>query len=135
MEDMTNQWFDDQKEYEDVLVAGPLLIKNGMPVKLPGTSLTVTRHPRTAVGIINSHKIILITVDGRTNESAGMSLNELQQFLIMAGCRDGLNLDGGGSTTMWISGKPYNGVVNMPCDNKEFDHLGERPVSDILVVK
>lgn len=134
-EDMTNEWFDSQKEFDDILVAGPLLLRDGKPVKLPETSLTYTKHPRSAVGILNKHKVMLITVDGRTSESHGMSLNELQEFLNAAGCRDGLNLDGGGSTTMWVSGKPFNGVVNMPCDNKKFDHLGERPVSDILIVK
>jgi hypothetical protein len=36
---------------------------------------------------------------------------------------------------MWVSGKPFNGVVNMPCDNKKFDHEGERKVSDIFIIK
>jgi len=45
-----------------------------------------------------------------------------------------VTLDGGGSTTMWIQGKPFKGVVNMPCDNKKFDHEGERAVSDIIVI-
>jgi exopolysaccharide biosynthesis protein len=55
--------------------------------------------------------------------------------MILLHCRDAVNLDGGGSTTMWINGKPFSGVVNMPCDNKTFDHSGERSVSDILIIK
>jgi hypothetical protein len=36
---------------------------------------------------------------------------------------------------MWISGKPFNGIVNMPCDNGKFDHEGERASSDIIVIR
>jgi exopolysaccharide biosynthesis protein len=135
MGSMPNEWYDRHTEFEDVLVSGPLLLKNGIKVKLPETSLVITKHPRTAAGIKNSRKVVLLTIDGRTGESLGMSLPDLADLLILLGCRDGINLDGGGSTTMWISGKPFNGVVNMPCDNKKFDHLGERAVSDILTVK
>ena len=64
-----------------------------------------------------------------------MTLDELTDLLLDNHCKDAVNLDGGGSTTMWISGKPFNGVVNMPCDNKIFDHEGERAVSDILIIR
>ena len=41
-------------------------------------------------------------------------------------CKDAINFDGGGSTTMYIQNQPENGVVNYPSDNKIFDHAGER---------
>lgn len=132
---MTNTWYDSHPEYDDVLVTGPLLVEDAGPVQLPETSLVKTRHPRTAIGTKNMTKVLLITLDGRTNEAAGMTLNELAAFMVSLKCRDAVNLDGGGSTTMWINGKPDNGVVNMPCDNKKFDHSGERAVSDILIIK
>ncbi len=132
---MTNTWFDGHPEYDDVLVTGPLLVEDTGLVKLPETSLVTTRHPRTAIGTKNKKKVLLITLDGRTNEAAGMTLNELAAFMVSLKCSDAVNLDGGGSTTMWINGKPDNGVVNMPCDNKKFDHYGERSVSDILIIK
>lgn len=132
---MPNSWFDEHPEFSDVLVTGPLLLKDGKPVKMPETSLVIMKHPRTAAGLISDRKLLLITLDGRTPEAYGMTLPELTELLRLFGCRDAINLDGGGSTTMWISGKPYDGVVNMPCDNKLFDHLGERPVSDILIIK
>ena len=47
---------------------------------------------------------------------------------------DALNLDGGGSTTLWLSGASDNGVVNYPCDNGRFDHAGERKVPNILYI-
>lgn len=132
---MPNGWFDAHTEFEDVLVTGPLLLKDGKEVGMPETSLVIMKHPRTAAGLITDKKLLLITLDGRTPEAYGMTLPELTELLRMFGCRDAINLDGGGSTTMWISGKPFDGVVNMPCDNKLFDHLGERSVSDILIIK
>ena len=68
-------------------------------------------------------------------EARGMSLSELTDLMLSLHCKEAVNLDGGGSTTMWISGKPFDGVVNIPCDNKKFDHTGERAVSNILIAK
>ena len=132
---MTNSWFDSHPEFPEVLVTGPLLLKNKQKTLLPQTLLVITRHPRTSIGIINRHKVVMITLDGRTPESQGMTLLKLTDLMSSLKCIDAVNLDGGGSTTMWIKGKPFNGVVNMPCDNKIFDHEGERAVSDILIIK
>jgi exopolysaccharide biosynthesis protein len=131
----SNSWYDNHPEYDDVLVTGPLLVRNGIVPDLPQTSLVINRHPRTAIGARNSKKIIIVTLDGRTREAAGMTLIELTDLMLLFHCRNAVNLDGGGSTTMWINGKPFNGVVNMPCDNKKFDHEGERAVSDILIIR
>lgn len=130
-----NSWYDSHQEFHDVLVTGPLLIKGRDEMQLPATPLVMNKHPRTAIGKRGKHKIVLLTLDGRTSEARGMTLAELADLLLSFHCKDAVNLDGGGSTTMWISGKPFNGVVNMPCDNKKFDHEGERNVSDILVIK
>jgi exopolysaccharide biosynthesis protein len=131
----TNNWYDSHPEYPDVLVTGPLLLSEKIKANLPSTPLVINRHPRTAVGTKGNHRIILLTLDGRTDEAKGMTVAELTDFMVFLRCRDAVNLDGGGSTTMWISGKPFSGVVNMPCDNKKFDHEGERAVSDILIVR
>jgi exopolysaccharide biosynthesis protein len=132
---MPNDYFDSHKEYPYVLVTGPLLLEGHKKLLLPATSLVTTKHPRTCLGVINKHKIILVTLDGRTTEAQGMTLIKLTDLMISLGCADAVNLDGGGSTTLWIKGKPFDGVVNMPCDNKKFDHEGERAVSDILIIK
>lgn len=131
----TNLWYDSNSDFKDVLVTGPLLLQDKMKEKLPETSLVINKHPRTCIGILNNHKVILLTLDGRTDQSAGMTLLKLSDLMLSLQCRDAVNLDGGGSTTMWIAGKPFNGVVNMPCDNKKFDHEGERAVSDIFIIK
>lgn len=130
-----NNWYDIHKEFQDVLVTGPLLIERREEMQLPATPLVMNKHPRTVIGKKGNHKIMLVTLDGRTEQARGMRIVELTDFMLSLHCKDAVNLDGGGSTTMWIAGKPFNGVVNMPCDNKKFDHEGERDVSDILVVK
>ncbi|MFN8240364.1 MAG: phosphodiester glycosidase family protein [Bacteroidales bacterium] len=130
----TNQWYDSHPEFDDVLVTGCLLLLDGRPAKLPESSLVVTRHPRTCIGTSGSRKVIIVTIDGRTAESAGMNLPMLAGFMKFLKCNDAVNLDGGGSTTLWIRNKPWDGVVNMPCDNKKFDHEGARAVSDIICV-
>lgn len=130
-----NNWYDSRPEYPDVLLTGPLLLTTGKKQELPHTSLVSARHPRTALGKQGNNKIVLITLDGRTDEAKGMTLAELTDLMISLKCKDAINLDGGGSTTMWIRGEPFNGVVNMPCDNKKFDHAGERPVSDIIIIR
>jgi len=132
---MPNSWFDSNARYVDVLVTGPLLLENRQKIVMPGTSLVTNTHPRSAVGVRGCHKVIFITVDGRDKEAAGMTLYELAELMRLLKCSNAVNLDGGGSTTMWIEGKPFNGVVNMPSDNRKWDHEGERPVANILIVK
>ena len=68
----------------------------------------------------------MITVDGRQpGVSVGMTLQELADYMLSLGATDAMNLDGGGSTTMYLDGK----VVNTPSDKE-----GERKVSDAMVV-
>jgi len=89
-------------------------------------SFTVTQHPRTGVGFSkDSTYLYFFTVDGRQESSSGMSLKEFADLMISHGVYQGLNLDGGGSTTMVIDGK----VVNHPSDR-----TGERPVGSCLVI-
>lgn len=109
-----------------VMVSGPLLIKDSLIQKLPDMSFTHKRHPRTCLGI-TPKAIIFITIDGRSDQAAGMNLHEVQKFMLQLGCRDAINLDGGGSTSMWIKGK---GLVNKPSDKS-----GERPVANALIIR
>jgi exopolysaccharide biosynthesis protein len=86
-----------------------------------------TRHPRTLIGVDGDGAIWLVTVDGRNPLlSLGMSFTELQRLARRLGLRSALNLDGGGSTTMWVDGQ----VVNRPTDAQ-----GLRPVSEAIVVR
>ena len=65
-----------------------------------------------------------VEVDGRQKESIGMTLNELAGFMVELGCEDAMNLDGGGSATIWFDGS----VRNKPCDGSE------RPVANSLAL-
>ena len=94
-------------------------------------STTPDRHPRTAVGIGTEGDVVLVVVDGRNEKSAGVTLHELALIMKSLGCHDALNLDGGGSSTMYWKNR---GVMNYPSDNKKFDHAGERQVHNILLL-
>lgn len=119
---------------DNVMVTGPLLIHEGKKIHLPARLFNTTRHPRTALGITRRGEILWITVDGRAKEAAGMSLYELSHLMEALDCVEAINLDGGGSTTLWIDGTTKTGVVNMPCDDKVFDEYGERKVSNVLLL-
>lgn len=100
---------------------GPALIHDG---KRAAYRSEAVRHPRTALGW-NKDDFFLIQVDGRQpNLSVGMTLPELTDYLLKLGCLEALNLDGGGSSTMWIDGQ----VMNNPCEG------AERPTGTALVV-
>lgn len=109
----------------------PLILRNGKPVRPEGWGARDRRHPRTAAGLTRRGDLILLTADGRTPEAAGMTLLELASTMQALGCETAMNLDGGGSTTMWIRSR---GVVNFPSDNSRYDHAGERAVADAVLV-
>jgi exopolysaccharide biosynthesis protein len=133
--DSSNQKWDEALPYPDVLTTGPLLVWKNKPVPLSKSAFNDNRHPRTCVCLARRNKLILLTADGRTPEAQGLSLHELARMLRWIGCKTAVNLDGGGSTTMYVAGEPEQGVVNMPCDNKKFDHAGERRVHNIVYIK
>lgn len=84
------------------------------------------RHPRSAVGFSgDSSTLYLVTVDGRSRTSVGMTLVELASAMSELGAREALNFDGGGSTTMLVLGR----IVNTPSDA-----AGEREVGDALLL-
>jgi len=121
----SEQFYKESENESFVMVSGPLLLKDSIPQKLPNMNFTHKRHPRTCVGI-TKEAIILITIDGRSEQAFGMSLLEAQEFLLGLGCLDAINLDGGGSTSMWFKEK---GIVNIPSDK-----TGERPVANALLI-
>ena len=108
-----------------------IIVRDGHAVPFT-TAFATNRHPRTAVGIdASGTQLAFLVVDGRQPElSIGMTLAELSGELLRLGCVAGINLDGGGSTTLVYrnpkSDKPS--VVNSPSDMKE------RSVADALGV-
>ena len=90
-------------------------------------SRAMNSNPRTAIGQIDDNHYVFVVSDGRTDESKGLSLYELAEFMENLGCRTAYNLDGGGSSTMYFNGS----VVNNPTTN---GRIKERAVSDIVYI-
>lgn len=148
-----NQIYAKAKE-ENIMSGAPILIEAGKPVgayfvKTPHRDLTQlhyenperhqgVRHPRTAVALTEK-EVLLITVDGRSTRAEGMSAKELTEFIQKYfPVQEALNIDGGGSTTMWISSDtaaPVHGVINYPSDNRKQDHFGQRQLRNAIVIK
>ena len=109
---------------EEVKVAiggGPTLVRDGKAMQWNGLQ---ARHPRSAVGF-NRDTVFLVEIDGRQgNISLGMSFPELAAYMQKLGCENAMNLDGGGSATLWVFGN----VINSPSEGRE------RPSANALVV-
>ncbi len=142
-----------------VMATMPLLIYDGFAVEvLEYKGFSDKRHPRSVI-FRKDGKICLMVIDGRhKGKAAGMTLDEVQRYLLSMdggeGCITAVNLDGGGSSTLWlnpatsgtttISGsvsgwdKPSTpddaGILNHPSDNEKFDRRGERHVANSIVV-
>jgi len=122
---------------EDLLDAGAWQVFSFGPGLIDGSAITVTANsevdqamtsnPRTAIGKVSDGHYVLVVSDGRTSESAGLTLYQLATFMSeQLGCETAYNLDGGGSSTLYYDGE----VVNNPTTNG--DKISERSVSDIV---
>ena len=107
------------------LEAWPFFLVNGVNYGDPSEDSV---HPRTAIGLTEDNRsLIMITIDGRQpGYSEGATFRETAEWLIRFGAYNGLNLDGGGSTHMWISnGDGGATVLNSPSENRAVgSHLG-----------
>jgi len=100
---------------------GPALIKDGKPFSQksppPGSTSEWSqrskyeRNPRSAIGWSPTH-VYFVVVDGRQpGLSMGMKLAELAEYMAGLGCTEAMNLDGGKSAQLWLSGS----IMNSPC--------------------
>lgn len=113
-----------------VLTFGPALISGGQVTVSSSDEVgrAMTSNPRTAIGQISEGHYLLVVSDGRTKESAGLSLRQLAELMQSLGAQIAYNLDGGGSSTMVFQGR----VVNNPTTNGR--SIRERSVSDIVYI-
>jgi len=105
----------------------PAVVDGCDPVdRLPGSDhFTRAPHPRTAVGLSADQRMFfLVVADGRREGVPGLTLPELARLLDDLGACTAVNLDGGGSSAMWVRDR----IVNQPSD------LIERPVANHLAV-
>ena len=115
------------KGVKHIISGGPYLVKNGeVFVDMTAQKLGAIggRNPRTAIGYTADNNLVLVAVDGREGSSIGMTLNELARFMQSIGCVGAINLDGGGSTVMYVNGS----VVNSP------HQKGGIPLSNAVVL-
>ena len=107
----------------------PRLVENGTPSPVTEAFAGV-RHPRTALGLRPDGTLVILVVDGRRPGALGMTGPELSAVFLKEGVRDAINLDGGGSTTLFIANE--GGVQNRPSDGHErvvVNHLGFKELS------
>ncbi|MBU0560873.1 MAG: phosphodiester glycosidase family protein, partial [Bacteroidetes bacterium] len=106
------------------LIGGfPRIVKDGGNYAIDGyreeggtSTFHTDIHPRSAIGFsADSTKLFFVTIDGRQASSRGMNLIELADFMIYIGVEHGMNLDGGGSTTLIVR----DDVENSPSDGSE----------------
>lgn len=119
----TPEW----KDVEHIISGGPYLVKNGeVFVDMTAQKLQSIggRNPRTAIGYTKDNDLIMIAADGREGSSIGLTLVELANLMKSLGCINAINLDGGGSTVMYVNGQ----IVNKP------QQIGGIALSNALVI-
>ena len=119
----------DWEKLENAISGGPMLIRNG-DINIDAESegfnkdFVETRHPRTAIGRTTEGDLMFVAIDGRQKMSVGATLAEAADIMKSMGCRDAMNLDGGGSTCLNVFGLKMN---------RPSDKTGERPVANGIV--
>lgn len=113
-----------------VLSFGPALIEDGQIAVSAGEEVgkAMASNPRTAIAVTEDGHYLFVVSDGRTNESEGLSLSQMAEFLQSLGAETAYNLDGGGSSTMVFEGE----VINNPTTGGS--RIKERKVSDIVYI-
>lgn len=111
---------------------GPVLVQNGKvhitaEEELRGGAGFRGPHPRTVMGYTPDQKLIILMVEGRNKGIAeGASLDQLAKLMVSLGCQEALNLDGGGSSALYVNGQDTI---------KPSDKEGQRPVPAVLALK
>lgn len=121
------------RRYTSAIQCGPLLMADGVVFPFDTISFNTVNHPRSFIGTTPKGDCYMVVVDGRLKGNAeGATMWELLAIARWLGCTSALNLDGGGSSTLWTAAE---GTINYPCDNHTFDHSGLRRIPNLIVVR
>jgi hypothetical protein len=101
--------------------------------------------PRTGIGLSRDERyVFFMTIDGRQTASAGATYDDVGGFLRFFGAWTGINMDGGGSTTLawWnpstsssqLLNVPVGGGFSVPSERHNANNLGVYFESDRTVV-
>ena len=94
-------------------------------------SFLMNKHYRTAIGIKENGEWVLVVVDGRLlGFLGGMPMRELAELMLELGCVDALNLNGGGSSTMFVEGSVMNDSYGRTWENGKL----VQAVSDAILI-
>lgn len=112
---------------------GPVLLQNGNieitnneELKFAGKAIN-DKHPRTAMGYTGDNKLVILVIEGRNpGKAEGATLIQQAQIFKDLGCREAINLDGGGSSCMLVNGKETIKVS---------DASGQRPVPAVFIIR
>lgn len=88
-----------------IFAGTPLLVKDSLPQKIPNNSFTTARRPRTVFGSHHPDSVFIYI-------NTGIRVVDLPKRLLELGCKDAINMDGGGSTFLY-RGNKYE-YVQMP---------------------
>lgn len=117
----------DTSQISQILSFGPALVQDWKIQVATNFEVqeSMKSNPRTAIGQISPLHYLIVVSDGRTKESAGLSVYQVASILQEKGCSVGYNLDGGGSSALIFNGK----LINKPINGNT---VLEREVSDIV---
>ena len=130
-----------------ILQAGPVLVKNKKNVlnelkePIPSEIGQKLKRARTAIGIKDDGNWIIAVIEASANtQTDGMTLEELANFMIFQKCKDALNLDGGGSSTLIYEGKKHFSPSSLPhpFEHKNVVYMpkeGDRPVGNGIIIR
>ncbi|MBS1715500.1 MAG: phosphodiester glycosidase family protein [Armatimonadetes bacterium] len=119
----------DWSRAKNVVGGGPVIVVQGKPViawdaEDFNTEFATKRHPRTAIGSTANGDVWIAVIEGRQTLSVGATIEEAGVIMARLGCRDAVNLDGGGSSELVIGGA----IVNRPSDGSE------RPLANCVLL-
>lgn len=119
----------DWAKAKNVVGGGPVIVTQGKPLQAWdaenfNAEFATKRHPRTAIGATKLGDVWLVIVEGRQSLSVGATIDELSKIMVKLGCTEAINLDGGGSSELALTGM----VVNRPSDGVE------RPIANSILV-
>lgn len=125
----------------DLLQAGPMLVMGGRSRVQPGadtegfsagarqfdSDITAGRYPRAALGL-SGRELIAVVCEGRADDEAGLTMEELASAMIGLGAERAMNLDGGGSASLVVGGA----LLNTPREEHGIELRGGREVATAL---
>lgn len=119
------------EDCDQIIGVGSTLMEKGMISENNSDGMRYDRHPRTCIGVKEDGTMMFFVIDGRqkSNGMSGMTQDEQGVLLAHYGCYEGVNIDGGGSSTFGVRNEYGEFVImNTPSDGNE------RAVSNVLLI-